>query len=79
MKTKIFLANGINFIFKIIAKNPPMAFIVAGCFLAFIGTLSNNSDTMSMAWTAFYSGFILQALWIAMKLFLKRNRDSNDD
>jgi hypothetical protein len=54
---------------SIIAKNPPVAFIVAGLVLILTGSASAQIYLVNIGTWCFIAGFILQILWL---FFVKR-------
>ena len=59
-----------GFVFKVIGRNPPMAFIIGGVFLVALGLTMNNPLAVNIGGLCLLSGFVLQVLW----LFTKRGR-----
>jgi hypothetical protein len=53
-----------SFIFQIIGRNPPMAFIIGGVFLAFSGSVMNSFYLMDLGVWCLIGGFVLQVLWL---------------
>jgi len=49
---------------SIIAKNPPVAFIVAGLVLILTGSASGQLDLVNIGNGCFIAGFVLQILWL---------------
>jgi hypothetical protein len=57
-----------SFIFKVIARNPPMALFVIGAFLIVYGTSINDLGIVQFGKQCFQWGVILQFAWIGMKV-----------
>ncbi len=53
-----------GFNFSVIARNPPMAFIVAGVFLVALGGTNGDPSLMNIGNWCFIGGFVLQLFWL---------------
>ncbi len=57
----------IKFMFKVVAKNPPMGLFVLAAFVLFMGTITANTAERSWFWPLVILGVLLQIAWLALE------------
>jgi len=62
-----------SFIFKVVARNPPMALFVIATFMVLTGSILDDQQLTNFGMTAFAWGVIFQALWLIFKFRLFRD------
>jgi len=62
----------LDFIFEVIAKNPPSILFVLAAFALVIASATNNPQAWQWVSNFFWAGVILQVLWLAFKYLLWR-------